>query len=408
MDPLQLPLISKYEWEYKNAINQRMRVPDKLSLASSLPDLDSTNSSLKEAHYPDQRLREVEHPRNTPGYTPDLLIDGEAQTVPSTQVTATANATASTTIQVAHGTSAGYPSVNERLRTAETRLSHLEAYVSRLSSRLRGVEQQQALMGGLITIYFGLKVIVKLCVSVVTVQVSLSHPPSLLARHDLRSRPMTFTSTRMPTNPTPDDLAKRDKLRHTLKIAFILLGLTTVVILGVGIYVTADPGQYNHGLMVLGCVLIVLAIVCLIASVVTGNLLFHLIRAVSETKVYQPKDAEGLRDKPYPRQPNDTVRRRRAPVRGTAHQTRTQLDVNSEEQIRDASANRIALKAGRAPEPLPAPSAPPPIVSADNNQNAEGDDCEKVLPPAPDLERPPPFAPPPGLPPPSYDEISWL
>ncbi|VDK37018.1 unnamed protein product [Taenia asiatica] len=77
----------------------------------------------------------------------------------STQVTATANATASATIQVAHSTNAGHLSVNERLRTAETRLSHLEAYVSRLSSRLRGVEQQQALMGGLIIIYFGLKVV---------------------------------------------------------------------------------------------------------------------------------------------------------------------------------------------------------------------------------------------------------
>lgn len=77
----------------------------------------------------------------------------------STQVTATANATASATVQVAHSASVGHPSVNERLRTAETRLSHLEAYVSRLSSRLRGVEQQQALMGGLITIYFGLKVV---------------------------------------------------------------------------------------------------------------------------------------------------------------------------------------------------------------------------------------------------------
>lgn len=42
MDPLQPPLISKYEWEYKNDINQRMRVPDKLSVATSLPNLDSS------------------------------------------------------------------------------------------------------------------------------------------------------------------------------------------------------------------------------------------------------------------------------------------------------------------------------------------------------------------------------
>ena len=54
MDPLQLPLISKYEWEYKNDINQRMRVPDKLSVAASLPDLGTSSPLHKDAQYPDQ------------------------------------------------------------------------------------------------------------------------------------------------------------------------------------------------------------------------------------------------------------------------------------------------------------------------------------------------------------------
>ncbi|CDS36437.1 expressed protein [Echinococcus multilocularis] len=110
MDPLQPPLISKYEWEYKNDINQRMRVPDKLSVASSLPDLGFTDSTLKDVHYPDQSVCKAEHPENTPGYSPDLLIDGAARTTPSTQVTAAANATASATIQVADSNSGNHRS----------------------------------------------------------------------------------------------------------------------------------------------------------------------------------------------------------------------------------------------------------------------------------------------------------
>lgn len=58
--------------------------------------------------------------------------------------------------------------------------------------------------------------------------------------------------------------------------------------------------------MILGYVLIALAIVFLIASIVTGNLLFRLIRAISETKVYHPKDAEALRDVSHHWQANST------------------------------------------------------------------------------------------------------
>ncbi|VDK37019.1 unnamed protein product [Taenia asiatica] len=213
---------------------------------------------------------------------------------------------------------------------------------------------------------------------------------------------MSSTSAQLPTAPTPDDLAERDKFRHNLKLALILLCLATVVILGLGIYVATDPGQYNYGFMVFGYALVALAIACLIASVVTGNLLIHSIRAISETKVYLPKDANALRDKPYPRQSQDTVRRRRVPAR-------TQPRTNREEQGRDASANGNAPITERVAEPPPLPSAPPPAVRVDNiNRNtAEDGECEKVLPPAPDLERPPPFAPPPDFPPPPYEEISW-
>lgn len=93
MDPLQPPLISKYEWEYKNDINQRMRVPDKLSVATSLPNLElsehhDNGSDVHEngtfvklmfvlfiilvASSPQQR-------ETSSGYSPDLLTDNEVQ-----------------------------------------------------------------------------------------------------------------------------------------------------------------------------------------------------------------------------------------------------------------------------------------------------------------------------------------
>lgn len=56
---------------------------------------------------------------------------------------------------------------------------------------------------------------------------------------------MPFTTTQLPTDPTSDELAERDKLCHSLKIAFPILGIITAVILGVGIYLAADPGKHN-------------------------------------------------------------------------------------------------------------------------------------------------------------------
>ncbi|VDM19039.1 unnamed protein product [Hydatigera taeniaeformis] len=217
---------------------------------------------------------------------------------------------------------------------------------------------------------------------------------------------MAFTSTRLPTAPNQEDLDKRDAYLHSLKVAFTLLSLITAIILGVGIYVAVDPGQNNYGLMVLGYVLIALAIACLIASVLTGDRLFRLIRAISETKDYRPKAAEALRQKPYPRQPSDSVRRRRAPAHRTTHTTLTQSETNSQEPRRGAGADGVGAVSERVAEPLPAPSAPPANVSVDitNSMNGEEEECGKVIPPAADLERPPPFAPPPGLSPPPYTE----
>lgn len=49
--------------------------------------------------------------------------------------------------------------VEERMRVTVTRITNIETHVSRLSSRLRSLEQQQTVIGGIITIYFGLKII---------------------------------------------------------------------------------------------------------------------------------------------------------------------------------------------------------------------------------------------------------
>ncbi|VDO00669.1 unnamed protein product [Rodentolepis nana] len=79
MDPLQPPLISKYEWEYKNDINQQMRVPDKLSVATSLPNLDLSKHNGNDVDCKENDVASTGHRQTTPGYSPDLLTDNEAQ-----------------------------------------------------------------------------------------------------------------------------------------------------------------------------------------------------------------------------------------------------------------------------------------------------------------------------------------
>ncbi|VUZ44502.1 unnamed protein product [Hymenolepis diminuta] len=162
MDPLQPPLISKYEWEYKNDINQRMRVPDKLSVATSLPNLDSSKDHGSDCK--DDVVSSTEHRESTPGYSPDLVTNKEVQPdfrstskardIVDASVTALNSAQASET-----NTLISRPNPGDRLRLAENRLNNLEIHVARLSSQLRTLEQQQAILGGVISIYFGLKII---------------------------------------------------------------------------------------------------------------------------------------------------------------------------------------------------------------------------------------------------------
>ncbi|CDS36436.1 metacestode specific membrane protein 1 [Echinococcus multilocularis] len=221
---------------------------------------------------------------------------------------------------------------------------------------------------------------------------------------------MPFTSTRLPTALSSDDLAKRDKFRKSLKLAFSLLGVTAVVILAIGIYVLVDPGRYNYSLVIFGYVLISLAIACFVASVITGNLLLRLIHSISETKVFRPKSADALQAKPYPRQPKDGVRHQRAVVRISDHQTRPQPQAISQELRREDSGNGVISNTEGNSGPQPIPSAPPAGVSIgagrNNNTNEEQERCEKMIPSPPDLEMPPPFAPPPSYPPPAYEDVA--
>ncbi|VUZ44500.1 unnamed protein product [Hymenolepis diminuta] len=126
-------------------------------------------------------------------------------------------------------------------------------------------------------------------------------------------RPMSFPTERLPTGPTEADIAKKSRFRRNLKIIFIVFCLLTTVFLVVGIYLAVDPGRRIYGLGVFGYILIVLGNVALITSIVSGNLFFRLAYTLSESKVYSPKQADQLRSKPYPRQP-DGIRRRCVPV----------------------------------------------------------------------------------------------
>ncbi|KAM3177411.1 hypothetical protein ACTXT7_004627 [Hymenolepis weldensis] len=386
MDPLQPPLISKYEWEYKNDINQRMRVPDKLSVATSLPNLDSSKHHGGDCK--DNVVSSIGHHEATPGYSPDLLINNEAQPDLVSLIhyisrkwllmlsNDESHAILPTLVGIYVGSklnpsfllptaACGYVSTSkardivdastaalnnaqasemntlvsrrnpaDRLRLAENRLSNLEIHVARLSSRLRTLEQQQAILGGIISIYFGLKI-----------QASMRAPQSLS---------MSFPTERLPTGPTEADIGKKNRFRRNLKIIFIVFCLLTTVFLAVGIYLAVDPGRHIYGLGVFGYILIALGNVALITSIASGNLFFRLAYTLSESKVYSPKQADQLRSKPYPRQP-DGIRRRRVPVIHTDEEAVHSLPTSQPSRISGRSSIDIN---SRAIDILPTPSAP--------------------------------------------------
>ncbi|VDD80278.1 unnamed protein product [Mesocestoides corti] len=369
MDPLQVPLISKYEWEYKNDINQSMRVPDKLSVASSFPDLVSKTIQQKDIQYPDSSVAVPEHPESTPGYSPDLLTNDDFRRRRRSSVTATtveASASASAKVHVQGSRSSS--NLDGRMRTIETRLSHLEAHVSRLSSRLRALEQHHAVLGGLITIYVGLKV-VRLLIS------------SIFNK-------MPFLVTRLPTAPTSEDVMKSDKFRKKVKILSIILTILTVFILAIGIYLVADVGRSNAGLEILGCVMIVLGLGLLASLVFSASLFLRLVSSFSETKIYRPKSADALQLKPYPRQTDVRLRQRRVWRTDTEAALPGPLDRGRAEE----RSTVISDSAERIIEPRPAPSAPQLEEMAVVPPN--------VMPPLPpDAARPPSYAPPP------YDDL---
>ncbi len=54
---------------------------------------------------------------------------------------------------------------------------------------------------------------------------------------------MPFSIDRLPTRPTAEDFAEREKFRKNIKITFAVFCVLTVVFLAVGIYLVADPGK---------------------------------------------------------------------------------------------------------------------------------------------------------------------
>lgn len=48
---------------------------------------------------------------------------------------------------------------SEVIKISAVRIGRLESHISRLSNRLRALEQQQTVLGGIVTLYLGVKVI---------------------------------------------------------------------------------------------------------------------------------------------------------------------------------------------------------------------------------------------------------
>ncbi|KAL7053523.1 hypothetical protein AAHC03_027049 [Spirometra sp. Aus1] len=168
MDPLSTPL-SDYEWRYRTDINQRMRVPDKLSVDSARSELiPSENEYFSKRHGP----KIYEDIESTPGYSPDMLTNADIQSSPALTAKAEASASASATVNFTPGASApanmdasrtqairAQGPKDEAMKYTIARISRLEAHVSRLSSHMRMLEQQQVVMGAAISLYVGYKIV---------------------------------------------------------------------------------------------------------------------------------------------------------------------------------------------------------------------------------------------------------
>ncbi|KAM7534595.1 hypothetical protein Aperf_G00000108047 [Anoplocephala perfoliata] len=222
---------------------------------------------------------------------------------------------------------------------------------------------------------------------------------------------MTFSTERLPTGPTEDDFSKRNDFRRHLKIISPIFLFITAVLLAVGIYIAADPGRRIYGLGIFGYILIALGIISLIVTVITGDLFFRLAHSVSQTTTYVPKSADRLLSRPYPRQPNGSVRRRYVPIIHTEEETLHQPMINQPDSRADISSS-VLSDDEHVILPMPVPSAPSEEVVALEAGNRRllqqsDDDAANMKGSLPMPQMPPPFPPPyPTGDPPPYDEVT--
>ncbi|VDL97040.1 unnamed protein product [Schistocephalus solidus] len=376
MDPLSTPL-SDYEWKYRTDINQRMRVPEKLSVDSARSDLISAdNDYFSKCHGP--TFTTVEEDRLDGCVVPvDLRGD---ETVASSALTAKAeaNASASATVTFAPGASSmdisrtpahpSHESKDEVMKYAIARISRLEAHVSRLSSHMRMLEQQQVVMGAAISLYCK-QVSAVAAVAVAATTPSLHSQPLrtfgsvLKIVIEFKDQLMTQTEitfrgqTRMPTKATKEEEAAKKAYKRHLRIAFIISVIISVVFLAIGIALVVVFRETIQGLVIFGAVLISLGIVSVLVGAISGQVFFRLLRSTSDSVAYYPKTAEALASYPYPRQPG-SLRARRTP----------------------------SPRPPAEPEFLPPPTAPPQPAQVTSTL---------VAPPEP----------PPGYAPPAYEEL---
>ncbi|KAL7054037.1 hypothetical protein AAHC03_026590 [Spirometra sp. Aus1] len=318
-----------------------MRVPDKLSVDSARSELiPSENEYFSKRHGPIEIYEDIE---STPGYSPDMLTNADIQSSPALTAKAEANASASATVNFTPGANMDASRTqairaqgpkDEAMKYTIARISRLEAHVSRLSSHMRMLEQQQVVMGAAISLYVGYKIVRWLF--------------QLMSGTEITFRGQTL----MPTKATKEEEAAKQVYKRHLRTAFIVFAVTSVIFLAVGIYLVVAFGESIQGLMIFGAVLISLGIVSTLAGTISGHNFFRLLRSTSDSVAFYPKTAEALVKYPYPRQPRQQ--------------------------------NRPVLPPRPAAEPvtIPEPTAPPQPASATPTL---------VSPP----ESPPDYAPPP-------------
>ncbi|TGZ62289.1 hypothetical protein CRM22_007514 [Opisthorchis felineus] len=164
MDPL-VPKFSPYELDYTTDIQQKMRVPDKISYDSDKSIIATEDEPIALRNYTVADLvLDVNNPSvKSPGFSPDLLNNSDVRGSSFARANATAESFGrdARAAASAHAMSvSSHPGSDpSAIVSAKPSNKRLESQISDLQKRVASLEFQQGLIGTGLTLYLAFRLV---------------------------------------------------------------------------------------------------------------------------------------------------------------------------------------------------------------------------------------------------------